>query len=293
MGEATNMVDTNSLVLAGIDESSLSQAVCDYAYWIARTADAPLHLLHTIEHGRNPAVSDLTGAIGLGSSEELLKELTEVEQNRSRLLIKQGNLMLKEAKQQAKISGVNQVYSSQRHGTLPEALVDLEPQIRVLVIGIRGEQHEADQTGIGTQLEATIRALHKPILVVNGGFSEPKHVMLAFDDSPAARKALEMVAWSPLFKQAKCDLVTVTSDPGVVPEYQQQALNRLSESGVEAKAVQLHGRIDEALADYQLRESIDLMVMGAFSHTRIRGLLMGSFTAKMLQKTKKPLLLLR
>ena len=58
------MNDKQNFVLCCIDGSSVTEAVCDYS-----------------------------GAIGLGSSEELLNELTEIEQTRSRLLIKQGQLI--------------------------------------------------------------------------------------------------------------------------------------------------------------------------------------------------------
>ncbi len=51
--------------------------------------------------------------------------------------------------------------------------------------------------------------------------------------------------------------------------------------------------IRNKLASYQAKEGIDLTVMGAYSHHRIRDVLLGSFTAKMLSKTQKPLLLLR
>jgi len=47
------------------------------------------------------------------------------------------------------------------------------------------------------------------------------------------------------------------------------------------------------LCAYQEKHAIDLTIMGAFSHTRLREMLLGSFTVKMLLHTKKPLLLLR
>lgn len=44
---------------------------------------------------------------------------------------------------------------------------------------------------------------------------------------------------------------------------------------------------------YQAEHDIDLTLMGAFSHTRLRELVLGSLTAKVLLKSNKPLLLLR
>jgi len=149
------MDKNNRYVLSCIDGASYTEAVCDYSNWIANTIQAPLKLLHTIEHRDTPAVADLSGAIGLGASEDLLNELTEAEKNHSRLLIQKGNVMLQAAKQKALDAGVEQVEVRQKHGGLAEALIDMESQIRVLVVGIRGEQHMDHEAGLGTQLEST------------------------------------------------------------------------------------------------------------------------------------------
>ncbi|WP_144392034.1 universal stress protein [Pleionea sediminis] len=287
------MKEQKQYILSCIDGSKYSEAVCDYSSWIANKVDAPLTFLHTIEHTKVPAVADLTGAIGLGASEDLLNELTEVEQNRSRLLIEKGNIMLKAAKKKAVESGVSHVEIRQRHGALAESLVELEDEIRVLVVGIRGEQHEGDESGVGTQLETTIRSLHKPILVVNKSFSTPQKIMLAYNGSSASRKALSMVGTSPAFKDAICHLVYVGDADQSIDTLLDEAKKELENSDIEVTTVKLEGEIDEALAKYQLEQDIDLTVMGAFSHSRVRGFLLGSFTEKMLEKTKRPLLLLR
>ena len=59
------------------------------------------------------------------------------------------------------------------------------------------------------------------------------------------------------------------------------------------EAFKLKGKADQALCEYQANHNIDLTIMGAFTHTRIHDLLLGSFTARMLLNTHKPLLLLR
>ena len=99
------MIKKQKLILACIDGSSVTKAVCDYSSWIANGVSAPLKLLHTIEQANTPVIADYSGAIGLGSSEELLNELTEIEQQRQHLLIKQGQLMLEAAKQRINEAG--------------------------------------------------------------------------------------------------------------------------------------------------------------------------------------------
>ena len=281
---------TDNYVLACIDGAALSTAVCDYAAWIASRVQAPVKLLHNLEHRPQAAVADLSGSIGLGSQEELLEELTRVEQERSRLLMQKGKWMLKAAEERVHADGVEQVECWQRHGSLQESLIENEQDIRVLVMGVRGEEHHAGQ--LGAHLESVIRGLHRPVLVVNSAFSAPKNVMLAYNGTEASQKALDMVAASPLFKDIPCKLVYVGDDKRAA-EILADGSRRLTAAGIAHESVQLQGKIDEALISYQAKEGIDLTVMGAYSHHRIRDVLLGSFTAKMLSKTQKPLLLLR
>ncbi|MCK7596005.1 universal stress protein [Microbulbifer sp. CAU 1566] len=277
-------------VLSCIDGSRYSGAVCDYAAWIANRTGAPLKLLHNIERVSTPAVADLTGSIGLGSQEELLEELTALEQKRSKLQLEQGRLMLEDARARALAGGVERVVTCQRHGAVTESLVELEDHIRVLVLGIRGEEHEDSDRGLGAHLETVVRSLHKPILVVNREFKAPRSIMLAYDGSEAARKALDMVATSAVFKEVECHLVYVGDGADSVLA---EGAEALSHGGISVISANLQGKTVEALIAYQQKHDIDLTVMGAFSHSKLRDLLLGSITAKMLQGTKQPLLLLR
>ncbi|WP_323846816.1 universal stress protein [Microbulbifer magnicolonia] len=281
-----------AMVLSCIDGSHFTSAVCDYAAWIAARLSAPLKLLHNIERGNVPAVADLTGSIGLGSQEELLEELTALEQQRSRLMVQQGKLMLQAARERAEHAGVQQVITCQRHDSLSESVIELEDHIRVLVLGIRGEEHGGSEQGLGAHLETVVRSLHKPILVVNREFEPPRRIMLAYDGSEAARKALALVAGSPLFRDLSCHLVYV--GPAATAErLLAEASAVLDGAGLAVTASRLEGKTVEALTAYQAQHRIDLTVMGAFSHNRLRDLLMGSITAKMLLSTRQPLLLLR
>ncbi|MBB3061984.1 universal stress protein [Microbulbifer rhizosphaerae] len=280
------------LVLSCIDGSHYTRAVCDYAAWISVNTGAPLKLLHNIERGNVPAVADLTGSIGLGSQEELLEELTTLEQQRSRLMVQQGKLVLQAARERAEQAGVREVITCQRHDSLGETLVELEDCIRVLVVGIRGQEHGESQQGLGAHLETVVRALHKPILVVNQEFRAPRRILLAYDGSAAARKALAMVAESPLFRDIPCHLVYVGQEE-TAENLLAEASAQLDGAGLAVTANRLEGRTVEALTAYQKEHETDLTVMGAFSHNRLRDLLLGSITAQMLLNTRQPLLLLR
>ncbi|MBK4355782.1 universal stress protein, partial [Enterobacter hormaechei] len=49
----------------------------------------------------------------------------------------------------------------------------------------------------------------------------------------------------------------------------------------------------DALIRYAEENAVDLIVMGAYGHSRLRQFFIGSHTSEMLQKTQQPLLILR
>ena len=288
------MDNEEKMVFACLDGSSLSEAVCDYAAWFAKRLNSRLKLLHTIDHHHETAlIADLSGNIGVDSRDHLLEELTLVEQQQSKQRIQQGKKLLDAAKHRVLADGIADPVTCLQHGSLIDSLVDLEADIRVLVVGARGKIHE-DQSGqIGEKLEAMIRSLHRPILVAYQAFKTPQNIMIAYDGSESADKALNMIVNSRLCAGLACHLVQV-SKKDQADHILDQAARRLADAGVlDVISTSLAGKPVAQLCEYQTRHAIDLTVMGAFSHTRLHDILMGSFTHKMLLKTTTPLLLLR
>ena len=55
-----NLTNTaNKEIVACIDGSRFSSAVCDYASWVSKRTSAPLTLLHNIERANNPTSSNI------------------------------------------------------------------------------------------------------------------------------------------------------------------------------------------------------------------------------------------
>ncbi len=279
-------------VLACIDGSVYARSVVDYAAWVSRTVGAPLKLLHNIEQRNYSPLSDLSGNLRLGEREELLEELTAMEEKRSKILMEQGKEMLESALSRAEADGAIDPTKFQRYGSLPDSLIELEDEIRVLVLGVRGEDHDQSNHELGAQLEAVIRTMHRPVLVVNREFSEPPaRCMVAYDGSEAARKALVMVAESPLYRSMECHLVHVSREEQ--SSLLDEAATSLRNAGITVVTASLHGDVEQQLADYQQQHDIGLIVMGAFGHSRLREILFGSVTHQMLANAAVPLLLLR
>ena len=282
-----------SQVIACIDGSKLTLAVCDYAAWASRKMDAPLDFLHVLGRSEYPIPADLSGNIGLGSREHLLQELAELDEKRGRVALEQGRLMLEAAKARAIADGVPNPTSRQRHGELVDTLIEFEHDIRLLVMGRQGEHGDSAGEHIGSHLENVVRTLHRPILVIPSDYTEPQRILIAYDGSATTRKAVDMVARSPLFRGLPCHVVMVGEDRADSRESLDWARTHLETAGFDVTAEILPGEVEAVLCAYRTEHAIDLIVMGAYGHSRIREFLVGSTTTKLIRQSKVPLLLLR
>jgi nucleotide-binding universal stress UspA family protein len=280
-------------VFACIGAMQSSAAVCDSATWASRRLEAPLVLLHVLDRSENAAEVDLSGNIGLGSREHLLEELATLDEKRGRLAIEAGKAMLDAAAERARNSGAEAPAQMQRHGDLADNLAELEDDIRLLVLGLHSSHSHSPGMPVGSHVESVIRTMHRPILAIPGEFSEPKSFMLAFDGSATTLKGVEMLAASPLFRGLPCHLVMVGADTSEHRVALDTARATLEKAGFDVTAVLKSGDVEPVLHAYQADNSIDLLVMGAYGHSRIRQLLVGSTTRNMLNNTRTPLLLLR
>ncbi|MEX2333307.1 MAG: universal stress protein, partial [Pseudohongiella sp.] len=279
-------------VLACVDDSVYAEAVCDYAAWTAGRMNTQLSLLHVLDKNEGTTAQNLSGSLGLGAQENLMQELAELDQQRSKLEMEKGKLMLQAAMLRVEEKGIVNAESRQRHGELVDTLIELEPETRILVVGKRGADTESAHGHIGSHLESIIRALHKPILIAQQSFAPPKQIMIAYDGSATMRKGIHIVAASPLGRGIPHHVVMVGADTDVARAQLQEATDVMTKAGFEVTGAIIPGDADIALAEYQERENIDLMVMGAYGHSRIRQLILGSTTTAMIKRTKISLLVL-
>ena len=102
-----------------------------------------------------------------------------------------------------------------------------------------------------------------------------------------------MVAASPLFRGLPCPLVMVGADKAEAREQLDWARTTLERAGFQVIAGIRSGHVEEVLCAYRTEHAIDLIVMGAYGHSKIREFLVGSTTTKLIRQSRVPLLLLR
>jgi len=113
---------------------------------------------------------------------------------------------------------------------------------------------------------------------------------IAWDGSAEAAYALRCAV--PLLKGAEVDVLTVADAPAEFPAT--EALCYLSRHGIGAELQVLDrvGAVEETLARELILKQTQLLVMGAFSHSRLREFLFGGVTRYFLEHPQGPALLL-
>ncbi|MDT3776623.1 universal stress protein [Nitrospira sp. MA-1] len=281
-------------VLACVDQSHFADYVADYAAWAACRMAAPLEFLHVID--RHPEIAtghDHSGAIGIDAQEVLLNELSNEDESRSKAARERGRIFLNELRERAMVSGVESPDVRQRYGLLEETLVEQEESVRLFVLGRRGVSAEATQRDLGRNVERVVRALHKPILAVTDSFSEPRRIMIAFDGGIVTRRGVEMVAASPLFRGLPVYLLMSGKESQSAPKQLEWAKTTLEAASFDVSPSLIPGDAERVIAKAVQEQGIDMLIMGAYSHSPLRSLVFGSKTSDLLRSAKVPTLLLR
>ena len=279
-----------SYVLCCVDGGKYTQAIMDYAVMISNNMNLPLRLLNVVEHNHNAKQVDMSGNIGFGAKEDILEKLVNEEAKESKCAISEGKELLKSLKEQIKSQCINEVVTSQVHGDIIENIVEFEEDTAILIIGLNSHDKEL----VGDNVKDIIKSIHKPVLLVNNDFVEPKKLLVAYNGSNESKKLLQATSSKPIFKkETSRTIINLSKHESSSRELLNEAKNIYAQNGIEVDTYGARGESPVLITDYFEKEKFDVLCMGAFGHSWIKQLVLGSFTEKVLSKMKKPILLYR
>jgi len=281
-------------VIAVIDSSIYATSVCDYAAWVANRINASVEVVHVINRDSEQQTGkDLSGSIGLGARTSLLEELSELDKQRAKLAMTVGRALLDDAKTHLESKGVSSVSTRLRHDELSVTVSELEADADVVVIGKRGQSADFSTLQIGPNLERVARASEKPLFVASRAFKNVERVLIAFDGGRSVGRAIEMLTASNAYKDLELELLSVGLEPKGMKLRIDQAESSLKEAGYSVTVKQVSGIAEDVIAKEVNEQKFDLLLMGAYGHSRIRNMLIGSTTTQMLRACPVPVILFR
>ena len=281
-------------ILVCIDGSVYADNLCANAAWVAKHINAEIDLLHVLRRPSDyQAPTDHTGLIGLEERSGLLEKLTQVDEERGRLDQKKGKLILEHGARVLKEAGVKTINSIHRRGSLVETIQEYEGSVEMIFMGKRGEHANVGSAFLGSNLEKVARAIHKPLFIASSIMRPIRRFLIAYDGKDSVHKAIDYITLQPWLKNGlECHLLGVERVKGDIKTLEVE--QKLSQAGFKIKLKTVQSQhTDQAISSYVVENEIDLLVTGAYSHSRMRSLLLGSTTASLIKACKVPLLLFR
>jgi nucleotide-binding universal stress UspA family protein len=144
-------------------------------------------------------------------------------------------------------------------------------------------------------VERVVRKSIKPCLITPLEFRPIQSILAAYDGSQHANHALYVAFDLTKALKAKLTLLAVegTHDEEEKSWALKEGMELASKQGVTATPLALHGAPEEKILEVAVNQKCRLVVMGAYGHTRLRELALGSVTSHVIRKSPVPVLLTR
>ena len=272
-------------ILVPTDGSTYASIGVAYCVELARQHEASLTGLHVIDIKllEGPFLRDISASLGTAP-------YVNYQNNISLLLEERGEAALQSFSERCEKADVP-FESHQVIGSVPHAIVEQSQLADLLVMGRGGEHGEWLNGLLGSTTEAVVRHAQCPVLVTEREQARLERIVVAYDGSPHARSALQFAtsmgeAWGVPFE------VLMIGDDGC-DALAEEARSYLEAHEVEIEYAVLEGDPRDVIIEYSKEHETDLIVMGAYGHSRVRELLLGSTTQYVINHSPCPVLLVR
>jgi nucleotide-binding universal stress UspA family protein len=275
-------------ILIPTDGSEYGNTAIDFGVYIAKKIQAQITGLHVIDIGlmQGPVFSDISGSIGLPPYQDFLPMIEAGLDGRA-------ETVLKAFRERCEAGGVFP-QTIKAVGIIDETIIEEAKKTDWILMAKRGENfHLTKGALLGSTAELVVRNSGKPVLVTPRKYRDIESMALAYDGSPPAHHALQLAvnlsgkaAW-PL------TVICITNDHSTTEKLQSKIEAYLEPFQIDCETIIIPGKDNREILKFIQEGSVELLVMGAYGHNRLRQLLIGSTTSDVIRNSSIPVLLMR
>lgn len=271
-------------ILIPTDGSDYSAIAVEYGIHLSSVFGARLTGLCIIDLKivQGPLFDDISGFMGISPAQECLPLI-------ERGLNERAEGILSKFEEHCRKVGISPV-TKKITGIVDEVIIREGEKVDLIVLAQRGEHYPFARSGLlGSTSEAVVRKAGKPVLITPFTFREIRRVGLACDGSTASDRALSMAA--DLCRETGWPLsaLFVTGNPERAASVRKHIFSFAASCSVTVR----DGKEEQEIIQFTKEGTIDLLVMGAYGHSRIRELILGSTTSYVIRKSEIPVLMVR
>jgi len=275
-------------MLIPTDGSDNGNIALEYGIYIASKFDATITGLHVIDVYmiQGPIITDISGAVGMPPYDGFFEAIETS-------LHEKAQFILNDFQQRCQKNGfVAEVKKT--IGKIDQIIVEEAQRADLVLMAKKGEHFHLKEGGLlGSVAESVIRHCGKPVMVTPEKFHEIESMGIAYDGSEPAKKALKLSL--EISSQASWPLtvVMITTDAKKADKLSTEAEELAGEYTADCEMIVLQGKESEEILKFIGEGVVELMVMGAYGHNRLRELFLGSTTTNVIRKSSIPVLLTR
>ena len=271
-----------SQILLGLDGSPHAQAATEYACQIALNYNATITGVAIIDQ---PGIQSSSGPVPIGGTHYDIKledQLLEETQAEAKAILNDLAHICDERK-------INAVLHADTGSPVSE-LIEESKFHDFIVIGKRTSfEYNVNET-YGT-LERVLKNGLIPVLAVPDSVREIKKVLVAYDNSIPASKAVHMFLLLGIWSACDITLLTVNDDAAAAQELLGNLGGFFESYGIKPSLATRSGHPDTVVKSYIAENDIDMLVMGAYGRKSVREFFVGSVTYHLIHETEIPLFL--
>jgi len=272
-------------ILLPIDGSVYTEAQVRYTVELARAFDARVSVLSILD------VRIFEWAVVMGTDGFVPIIPSNVYKEESKKIL--------ESKAAAVLEKCSEILTSENvefdaekiSGSPSDIICEKAPLVDLLVIGMRGEFAKWKKNLVGATLDAVMRQWSKSILVTSREFKSIGSILFAYDGSERSNKALQLVGLFATQLSAPVTVLSVHDKEMFRSKLLEEAQSYLKPYKAQVDLVGVSGNPEKEIIRVTGERHCDLMIMGAFGHSRIREAILGSTTEQVVRKADVPVLL--
>ncbi|HNY50129.1 MAG TPA: universal stress protein [Smithella sp.] len=277
-------------ILVPIDGSANSNTALEYGIYIARKMEASLTGLHVIDVNliQGPILTDISGAVGMPPYEGFFDAIEKSLQEKADFILKEFQERCRKAVVKSDVR--------KEIGKVSAIIIEEAKNADLILMARKGEHFHLKEGGLlGSVAGAVVRNSGKPVLVTPEKFIEIESMGLAYDGSAPAIKALNLSLQLSRQNVWPLTVLIVTTDLKKAADLidQIEEANQKEAPVVDCETITVAGKEADEIIKFIREGSVELMVMGAYGHNRLRELLLGSTTSHVINKSPIPVLLAR
>lgn len=275
-------------ILVAVDGSAFTETVLQYGIHFAEKFKAHLRVLTVID----VRIFEWAVAIGVEGFAPVIPS-TIYQEESQKLLEQKADEVLKKTDRMLSQHKIDYQLDKES-GNPVDVICDKARLVDMVIMGAKGEFAKWSDKMMGATVEATSRLSIKPIFVSRQKYRDIKNILLAYDGSENASKALTLAASFASTLKLSLHLLNVNSSPDEAKTMIQEAKEYLVSYNIpKIEEIIIEGDPSEKIVEAAKDKNIDLIIMGSYGHSRIREAILGSTTVQVMRHSDLPILMAR